>query len=86
MLVGCRLRTAVEAVGVADPVSVPHRHTAPLVAVLVLVDMLVGDAQHVQAEPGGTGAAGTGGRVQHKNGKRKSPFSCVGRKTGFADC
>ena len=51
MLVGCRLRTAVEAVGVADPVSVPHRHTAPLVAVLVLVDMLVGDAQHVQAEP-----------------------------------
>ena len=33
MLIGGRLRTAVEAVGVADPVSVPHRYTAPLVAV-----------------------------------------------------
>lgn len=39
---------------------------APLVAPLVFVDVLIGDAQHVQTQASGAGASGTGGHMQHQ--------------------
>ena len=66
MLVGSRFRPAVKAVGVADPVGPIHVDAAPLMAPLVLVDVLIGDPQDIQAEAGGPGASRAGGLTQHK--------------------
>lgn len=66
MFVGGRLRPAVEAVGVANPVGTVHIDAAPLVAPLVLVDVLIGDPQDIQAEAGGPGASRAGGHTQDK--------------------
>ena len=54
VLIGFGFRAAVQAKRIADPVAaVLHGHTAPLVAVLVLVHMLIGDTQNVQTQSGG---------------------------------
>lgn len=61
MLVGSRLRPDIQAVCVTDPVDSIDVHPAPLVGVLILVDVLVLNAQDVQAQAGRPGAAGAGG-------------------------
>ena len=66
MRIGPRLRAAIEAVGVANPISPVDIDPAPLVGVLVLVNMLIGNAEDIQAQSGGPGAAGAGRRTQDK--------------------
>lgn len=67
MLIGFGFRAAVQAERIADPVAaVLHGHAAPLVAVLVLVHMLIWDAQNVQTQSGGPGTPGTGCCAQYK--------------------
>lgn len=61
MLVGSGLRPDIQAVCVTDPVDSIDVHPAPLVGVLILVDVLVLNAQDVQAQAGRPGAAGAGG-------------------------
>ena len=66
MRIRCRLRSAVEPVGVADPIGPIDVDTAPLVGVLVFIHMLIRNAQNVQAQAGGPGTTRTGSGVQHK--------------------
>ena len=66
MLIRRRFLAAIQAVCVADPVGSVHIDAAPLVAPLILIDMLVRNPKHVQAQAGRTGAAGARGYAQHQ--------------------
>ena len=66
MHIRSRFRSAVQSVCVTDPVGSVHIDTAPLVGILILVYVLVRDAEDIQAEPCRSGAAGAGGRPQYE--------------------
>ena len=54
------LRSAVQPIGIADPVSTVHIDPAPLMGILIFIHMLIGNAEDVQAKPGRSRASGTG--------------------------
>ena len=61
MLIGGRLRTAVESIRIADPICPVDVHPAPLVGILVFIDMFIGNAEDIQTQAGSACASGAGG-------------------------
>ena len=79
VLIGGRFRTAVQAIGITDPIgSIVHQDAAPLVGPLVFVYMLIGDPQNIQAQARGAGASGAGGDMQHQIAVGIVIMGCVG--------
>lgn len=65
VLIGSRFRAAIQTVGVGDPVGAVNIYATPLVRILALVNVFIGNAQNVQAKADCAGAAGAGSRMQH---------------------
>ncbi len=59
-------RAAVKSVCVSDPVSAVYIDPAPLMGILVLIYVFIGNAQDIQAESGRSGTSGTGSAAQNK--------------------
>ena len=78
MGIGCGLGAAEQAVGIADPVSAAGIHAAPLVAPLVFVHVLIGQAQNAQAKTRCPGGGGTGANALDKEAVRIGVVGIVG--------
>ena len=48
MLIGGRLRTAVESIRIEDPICPVDVNPAPLVGILVFIDMVIENAEDIQ--------------------------------------
>lgn len=71
MLVRRGFRTAVQAIGITNPIhATAHIHAAPLVRVLIFVDVLIGNAQHIQAQAGCSRTARTRGDTGNEEAVR----------------
>ena len=58
MLIRREFRTTVQSVSIANPIhATAHIHAAPLMCVLVLIDVLIGNTQHIQAQTSRSRAA-----------------------------
>ena len=79
VLIGSRLRSAVQTIGITDPVGAIQIYSAPLVTPLIFVYMFIGDAQYIQAKTGSAGTAGAGCHMIHQIAVGIVIVGCIGR-------